>query len=134
MVILRNLFVIVLHSYKLIGDKGMYHFAGVKAKVIYSYHAQNDDELTLSEGQTLIVTDQKLEDPGWWRGELNGKTGVFPDNFVELIPEDEPTQLPPGVRFYTVIHMSRDVCAVFYVCIMKERLLTDCFTCTRQWL
>ena len=21
-------------------------------------------------------------DPGWWKGELNGKIGVFPDNFV----------------------------------------------------
>ena len=33
-------------------------FTGVRAKVIYSYHAQNDDELTLDEGQIIIVTDQ----------------------------------------------------------------------------
>lgn len=25
---------------------------------------------------------------GWWEGELNGKRGVFPDNFVKLLPSD----------------------------------------------
>ncbi|XP_067947874.1 SH3 domain-containing kinase-binding protein 1-like isoform X6 [Watersipora subatra] len=69
---------------------------GVKARVIFSYHAQNEDELNLQEGQVITVTDQNLEDPGWWKGELQGKSGVFPDNFVEVIPEEGPTQLPPG--------------------------------------
>ncbi|XP_067947869.1 SH3 domain-containing kinase-binding protein 1-like isoform X2 [Watersipora subatra] len=68
----------------------------VKARVIFSYHAQNEDELNLQEGQVITVTDQNLEDPGWWKGELQGKSGVFPDNFVEVIPEEGPTQLPPG--------------------------------------
>lgn len=25
---------------------------------------------------------------GWWEGELNGRRGVFPDNFVKLLPSD----------------------------------------------
>ena len=25
---------------------------------------------------------------GWWEGELNGRRGVFPDNFVKLLPPD----------------------------------------------
>lgn len=30
------------------------------------------------------------EEEGWWEGVLNGKTGVFPSNFVEIIgTEDE---------------------------------------------
>lgn len=66
--------------------------------MIYSYHAQNSDELSLEEGQILKVTDQKLDDPGWWRGELNGKSGVFPDNFVEIIQENEPSSsIPPSL-------------------------------------
>ena len=28
---------------------------------------------------------------GWLKGELDGKEGVFPDNFVELIPLYEPS-------------------------------------------
>lgn len=28
------------------------------------------------------------EDEGWWEGELNGRRGFFPDNFVMLIPAD----------------------------------------------
>ena len=72
----------------------------MKAKVIYSYHAQNEDELSLTEGQIIIVTDQKLEDPGWWKGELNNRTGVFPDNFVELLPDDDFNPPPSGVRIF----------------------------------
>ena len=36
---------------------------------------------------TLVAKD--LEDKGWWRGELVGKVGVFPDNFVEVISADD---------------------------------------------
>jgi hypothetical protein len=26
-----------------------------------------------------------VEDKGWWKGELEGRVGVFPDNFVKLL-------------------------------------------------
>ena len=59
-----------------------------KAVVRYSYAAENEDELTLEEGDVVIVLDKELEDNGWWKGEAKGKVGVFPDNFVELIKEE----------------------------------------------
>lgn len=31
---------------------------------------------------------QDCIDVGWWEGELNGRRGVFPDNFVKLLPSD----------------------------------------------
>lgn len=30
------------------------------------------------------------EDKGWWKGQLNGKVGVFPENFVKLITKMDP--------------------------------------------
>uniref|UniRef100_K1QMP9 SH3 domain-containing kinase-binding protein 1 n=1 Tax=Magallana gigas TaxID=29159 RepID=K1QMP9_MAGGI len=60
-----------------------------KAVVRYSYSADNEDELSLKENEIIVILDKELEDAGWWKGELNGKVGVFPDNFVELIPAEE---------------------------------------------
>lgn len=54
----------------------------------YSYAAENEDELTLNEGEIVNVLEKELEDSGWWKGELNGKVGVFPDNFVEIMKEE----------------------------------------------
>ena len=53
-------------------------------KSCISYTALNDDELSLSVGAIVNVINRNLEDDGWWQGELDGKIGVFPDNFVEL--------------------------------------------------
>lgn len=54
-------------------------------KVHFGYKAQKDDELTLKEGDIVTIISKDAEDQGWWRGELNGKIGVFPDNFVTLL-------------------------------------------------
>ncbi|XP_077487775.1 uncharacterized protein LOC144098781 isoform X2 [Amblyomma americanum] len=59
-----------------------------QAKVLYAYEAQNDDELTIKEGDVITVLTKEVEDKGWWKGELNGRVGVFPDNFVKLIKEE----------------------------------------------
>ncbi|XP_060557523.1 uncharacterized protein LOC132717954 isoform X2 [Ruditapes philippinarum] len=56
-----------------------------KAKVVYSYEPENDDELKLEVGDVLDVIKQ--EEEGWWEGILNGKQGMFPSNFVEIVDE-----------------------------------------------
>jgi len=63
--------------------------AEVRAIIRYHYEAENEDELTLTEGDIITVLDQNLVDTGWWKGELKGRVGVFPDNFVELLPAAE---------------------------------------------
>ncbi|KAK7477627.1 hypothetical protein BaRGS_00031105, partial [Batillaria attramentaria] len=67
---------------------------GERAIVRFSYAAEQPDELSLKEGDVIRVLDKNLEDEGWWRGEVNGKSGVFPDNFVELLPQEEPVKAP----------------------------------------
>ncbi|XP_026863887.2 SH3 domain-containing kinase-binding protein 1 [Electrophorus electricus] len=68
-------------------------------KVLFQYDAQNEDELSIKEGDIVTIISKECADAGWWLGELNGKQGVFPDNFVKLfIPETEkerPKKPPP---------------------------------------
>jgi len=56
--------------------------------VLFPYQAQNEDELTLEEGQTITILTQEVEDKGWWKGEVDGKVGVFPDNFVKRVSQN----------------------------------------------
>lgn len=44
--------------------------------------------MSLSEGDVVVVLDQHLPDQGWWKGELRGQVGVFPNSFVELLPAE----------------------------------------------
>lgn len=59
-----------------------------QCKVIYSYKPANEDELDLKEGEIITILSKELPDKGWWKGELKGKIGVFPDNFVQIIPSE----------------------------------------------
>lgn len=52
-------------------------------KCTFEYEAANGDELTLKVGDVIEIISQ--EEEGWWEGTLNGKTGMFPNNFVEEI-------------------------------------------------
>ncbi|XP_071112496.1 intersectin-1-like [Haliotis cracherodii] len=47
---------------------------------LYSYAAQNADELTFQKEAVITVLNK--DNPDWWQGELEGKTGVFPANYV----------------------------------------------------
>ncbi|KAG0259624.1 SH3-domain kinase binding protein 1 [Mortierella polycephala] len=68
-----------------------------KAFVIYEYTAQEDDEISLSKGSTVVVTD-KMGDEGWWCGRNEqGEIGNFPSDFVQEIKEEQvqsPTVAP----------------------------------------
>ncbi|XP_026322213.1 SH3 domain-containing kinase-binding protein 1-like, partial [Hyposmocoma kahamanoa] len=57
-----------------------------QCRVLFPYIAVNEDELSLSEGDIVTILSKDAPDRGWWRGELNGRVGLFPDNFVQVIP------------------------------------------------
>ena len=52
-----------------------------KFKALYSYAGQHDDELAFNVGD--IITLISKEEEAWWKGELDGRQGVFPSNYVE---------------------------------------------------
>lgn len=63
-------------------------------KVLYPYEAANEDELTLVEGDIILLISKNAPDKGWWKGQLNGQIGLFPDNFVEMIISKNELPLP----------------------------------------
>lgn len=65
---------------------------GRQARVTFSYKPEQDDELTLEVGD--IIKNIVDVDAGWCEGELNGKKGMFPNNFVEMIPASEEVVAP----------------------------------------
>ncbi|KAJ8922264.1 hypothetical protein NQ315_004202 [Exocentrus adspersus] len=51
-----------------------------KVVALYPYTARNPDELTFVKDDIISVTAR--EEEAWWRGELNGVSGLFPSNYV----------------------------------------------------
>ena len=52
-------------------------------EVKFEYDAEQPDELTLHVGD--IIRNCKLVEDGWMEVELNGKRGIFPDNYFNVI-------------------------------------------------
>ncbi|KAJ2156766.1 actin binding protein [Coemansia sp. RSA 552] len=79
------------------GAPGGNGLRGPRARALYDYEAEAEDELPFRQGDTIYGVDQL--DPGWWAGENEdgSRQGVFPSNFVELIEDDAaPPPLPPS--------------------------------------
>ena len=64
-----------------------------RAKVTFPYEAQHSDELELKEGDIVTIIDKEAGDSGWWLGEVDGRKGVFPDNFVTMLPPEKEVRL-----------------------------------------
>ncbi|KAF1435386.1 SH3 domain-containing protein 19, partial [Spheniscus demersus] len=54
-----------------------------KAKALYDFHGENEDELSFKAGDT--VTELESVDEDWMSGEIQGKSGIFPKNFVQIL-------------------------------------------------
>uniref|UniRef100_A0A673BSM9 Dynamin-binding protein n=1 Tax=Sphaeramia orbicularis TaxID=375764 RepID=A0A673BSM9_9TELE len=54
-----------------------------QARALMNLHAQLNEELDFREGDLIIIIG--LPEPGWFQGELEGRRGIFPEGFVELL-------------------------------------------------
>ncbi|XP_075767294.1 intersectin-1 isoform X3 [Pelodiscus sinensis] len=67
-------------------------------RALYPFEARSHDEITIQPGDIVMVDESQTGEPGWLGGELKGKTGWFPANYAEKIPDNEvPTSLKPVV-------------------------------------
>ncbi|KAM9313252.1 src substrate cortactin-like [Gastrophryne carolinensis] len=57
--------------------------AGVSAIALYDYEGGGDDEISFEPRD--LITDIEMMDEGWWTGSCNGRRGLFPANYVELV-------------------------------------------------
>ncbi|XP_067897240.1 SH3 domain-containing protein 19 [Heterodontus francisci] len=56
-----------------------------KAKALYDFVGENKDELSLKVGDMITLLESI--DADWLKGELQGKKGIFPRNFVQILQD-----------------------------------------------
>ena len=57
---------------------------------MYDYEATSEEELSFMEGDIITILKKEGQDvdDGWWEGEVNDQTGVFPCILVEACTAD----------------------------------------------
>ncbi|XP_052122885.1 arfGAP with SH3 domain, ANK repeat and PH domain-containing protein isoform X3 [Frankliniella occidentalis] len=61
-----------------------------RCRALYDCEADNEDELSFREGETIIVTNEQTDDENWMEGVLERAPdirGMFPISFVHMLPD-----------------------------------------------
>ena len=62
------------------------------ARALFPFTAQTTRELSLNKGDIVYITKQI--DKNWYEGEHHGLIGIFPVNYVEIIPNEKANMQP----------------------------------------
>ncbi|KAI9247642.1 hypothetical protein BY458DRAFT_527114 [Sporodiniella umbellata] len=62
-----------------------------RVRALYDFQPTEQGELGFEKGDIIRVIESVYRD--WWKGELRGRTGIFPVNYVEKITEPSPSDL-----------------------------------------
>lgn len=70
-----------------------------KGKVLYDFMAQGDDEVTVAVDDEVILVDDTQSDEWWMVRRLkNGKQGVVPSSYIEIIGPAAPPSSTSGIN------------------------------------
>jgi signal transducing adaptor molecule len=84
-----------------------------RVKALHTFEPTEPGELAFEKGDIIKVVDRGYKD--WWRGQLKGRTGIFPVNYVEPLPEPTAAELA---------REAEQEAAVFAQAVNVEKLLT----------
>lgn len=62
-----------------------------RVRALYDFSPTEPGELAFARGDIIRVLDSVYEH--WWRGEVRGEAGIFPVNYVEVLPDPTPQEL-----------------------------------------
>ena len=71
-------------------------WAGDIAQATVDYDVTEPGHLSFIEGELLRVLERKTD--GWWRGEVNGVTGIFYKTFVVELQRESRTSVPTNFK------------------------------------
>lgn len=50
---------------------------------LYNFDSEQDGDLGFRKGDIITIVKRTENKTDWWEGELNGKRGIFPSNYIE---------------------------------------------------
>ncbi|KAJ1309710.1 hypothetical protein OPQ81_006475 [Rhizoctonia solani] len=56
-----------------------------RAIALFDFIAQESGDLSFNKGDVITVMKKTNSTDDWWTGKLNGKQGIFPANFTEIV-------------------------------------------------
>jgi hypothetical protein len=62
----------------------------------YAYAAKHGDELSFPADADMFLVEKR--ENGWWKGEYNGVSGLFPYNYVDVVPSAAAAAAVPTPR------------------------------------
>ncbi|CAG8521679.1 14725_t:CDS:2, partial [Funneliformis caledonium] len=68
------------------GEEEDDEYTNRRARALYDFVAENQNELSFQEGDILLILYRQCE--GWLFAELDEKTGLIPDNYILLLDDD----------------------------------------------
>ncbi|KAH9941124.1 DUF500-domain-containing protein [Epithele typhae] len=61
------------------------HEGVARAIALFDFAAVQSGDLSFHKGQVITVTEKSADTNTWWRGKVDGREGIFPANFVEVV-------------------------------------------------
>ncbi|GJE90361.1 class E vacuolar protein-sorting machinery protein [Phanerochaete sordida] len=84
-----------------------------RVRALHTFEPTEPGELAFEKGDIIKVVDRGYKD--WWRGQIKGRTGIFPVNYVEPLPEPTAAE---------IAREAEQEAAVFAQAANVDRLLT----------